>query len=158
EFGAYQINGKALSIHSNLYDLFGQLKGELAIEGTALTLPQVEFSTIELKSTFEPDHSPFILAIKGKWKDSMELLAKGSFLKKENSIWMEIQDLDGFAFKKPFSLQEPLSLQWGQNHFKLDHFFLNIADGTLSSRMEFGKGSSSIKIKATDFPLEFIHL
>lgn len=158
EFGAYQTTGKTLSIQTTLYDLFGELRGELSVEGNTLSFPQAHLSLIELKSTFEPGHSPFMFSLQGECKDPLELSGQGFLLKKEKGISIKMQDLDGYAFKKPFSLQEPFSLEWGEGYFKLDDFFLKIGDSNLSSRIDLSKTSSTIKIKGNDFPLEFIPL
>lgn len=157
-FEAYDISLESLTVESTLYDLFGDLRGEFSIEGKEVKLPQVELSKIDVKSTFEPHSSPFEFAVKGNWKDPVEISGKGNWQKRGNGVFLNMDNLGGYAFNKPFILCEPFSLECSSDHFKMSNFSLDIAKGHISSRIDLSKSTSLIKIKADEFPLEFITL
>ncbi|NGX37929.1 MAG: hypothetical protein K1000chlam2_01097 [Chlamydiae bacterium] len=158
EFGIYDTTCDLLTVESSLFDLFGDLRGEFSIEGQKIASAQVEFSDVEIKSTFEPHASPFEVSIKGNWKDPFKVISKGSWQKRGGGIFLNVNDFEGYAFNKPFSLCEPFSLEWNTDHFKMSNLSLDIARGHLFSRIDLNKSTTLIKIKAEEFPLEFIPL
>lgn len=158
DLGIYDTTCHSLSIESTLYDLFGDLRGEFSIEGQKIILPQMELDEVEVKSIFEPHTSPFEVAIKGNWEDPLQIIGKGNWQKRKGGVFLNVNDLDGYAFNKPFSLCESFSVEWNSDHFKMSNFSMDIARGHLSSRIDLTKTTSLIKIKAEEFPLEFIAL
>ena len=158
QFSAYDTTIETLSIESTLYDLFGDFRGDFAIVGKNLSLPEAEISELEINSTFEPNTSPFDFSIKGNWKDPIEITGDGQWQKRGQGIFLNMNHLVGTAFHKPFSLREAFSLEWNTDHFKMSNFSLDIARGHLFSRIDLTKSTSLIKIKAEEFPLEFIAL
>ncbi len=157
-FAAYEGACKTLIIESTAYDLFGELRGEFSIEGQAIDLPEIQLAEVEVKSTFEPQSSPFEFALKGNWKDPLKITGKGNWQQRGTGIFFNVDALNGFAFKNPFSLCEPFSLEWNTEHFKMSNFSMDIAQGHISSRIDLSKNASLIKVKANDFPLAFIAL
>lgn len=149
---------KVLAIDCALYDLFGDLRGEFSVEAAHIKAPKMDLQRLSVSSIFEPDSSPFSLFVKGNWDGPLEAFGKGDWKKKDGGIVAQMHSFSGAAFQKKFSLENPCTFDWTPNHFKIHNFSLNIGSGHLFSRIDLTKSTSLIKIKAEDFPLEFIPL
>ncbi len=158
EFGIYDTSLEAVTIESSIYDLFGELRGEFSVEGVDVSFPQIQLAHLEMKSTFEPHVSPFEFSVRGNWKDPLQLAGNGTWQKRGKGIFIDVDHFKGLAFKKPFSLCEPFSLEWNPDLFKMSNFSMDVATGHVTSRIDLTKTTSLVKIKAEEFPLEFIAL
>ncbi|NGX60103.1 MAG: hypothetical protein KR126chlam3_01266 [Chlamydiae bacterium] len=149
---------ETFSLESTLYDLFGDLRGEFSIEASHLTAPKVKFDRIEISSIFEPGASPFSFFAKGDWEGPLEVAGKGNWQKKNGGILTNVEAFNGFAYQKRIALCESFAIDWTPEHFKMHNLSLDIGNGHLFSRIDLTQSTSLIKIKADEFPLEFIPL
>ena len=147
---------EAFTLESTLYDLFGDIRGEFVIEASNLSAKALELEQISINSVFEPGASPFSFFAKGKWNGPLEVSGKGDWLKKGGGILTNIEAFKGCVFQKDFCLSKPFSIDWTPDHFKMHNLYLDIGKGHLFSRIDLTRSTSLIKIKADEFPLEFI--
>jgi hypothetical protein len=154
----YDTSIETFSFESALYDLFGDMRGELSIEGEKCSLPQMELSHVAIKSHVEPHASPLEVLVKGTWKEPFELHTKGSWQRRGLGYFFNIHSLYGHGFHSLFNLKETFTLEWGTEQFKLNNFAIDIGKGSLAAHIDLSEHTSQIKIKASEFPLEFIAL
>lgn len=158
ELGLYDLYAKTLTLECTLSDLFGHLQGECSLEGHQLVLADAELASLQLKSSIEPTLSPFSFVAEGRWKDPLYVEGKGSWQKRDQGLFLNLDLFEGFVCKKPFSLREPVSLEWDDHHCKMSNLSLDLGTGRLSSRIDLTPNSSLIKIKGDDFPLALLSL
>lgn len=158
EISCYDHGCKALTVETHFYDLFGDLRGEFSIEGKDAKIDQVSLEDFDLKSTFEPNASPFEFSVRGNWRDPLKVKGKGSWQKRGNGIYLNLKDFHGQAFHFPFTLKEAFSVEWSDAHLKTSNISMDVGRGSLSSRIDLSDTTSLIKFKANTFPLELVPL
>lgn len=149
---------ESLSIETTLYDLFGDLRGEFAIEASTLTAPTLKLDTLEVHSVFEPSSSPFSIKARGNYEGPLEVFGSGNWKKKDGGVFAKLESLKGTALQKAISLSESCTFLCSPKALKVHNLSLDIGEGHLFSRVDLSKKTSLIKIKGENFPLEFIPL
>lgn len=147
---------KQLTIKAAIEDIFHDIHGECSINAIDSTHNDIKLSQMVFHSSFTPHKSPFSLKANGNAKHPLEISMKGNWQKRDRGMFFDIHDCSGFISKKPFSLRDPFSIEWNLAQFQISQFVFDIANGYLSSRMDFTNESSLIKIKAKSFPLDFL--
>lgn len=148
----------SLTLESSIYDLFGEIQGDFDLEASQITGPKIEFEKIKVHSNFEPETSPFTFFAVGNIGSPIEMSGKGGWKWLAGGISASIDEWKGTAFNKVFALTEICNLELAAKSFKVHNFFMNIGEGTLFSRIDLSPSSSIVKIRADEFPLEFIPL
>lgn len=117
---------------------------------------EIRVDEVKLSSHFECAPFPFLFFMKGQWRDPFELTTNGNIQKREEGLFVKIQELFGFAFKKPLSLTSPFSLTWDPDHFKMSHCAMDVGSGYFFSQIDLNRNSSLIKLHGESFPLQFL--
>lgn len=158
EIAFYDQFCKSLTVEAHLSDLFGNLRGELAIEGQGAFSQELALDHFEIKSTVDPHVSPFTFSLRGSWKEPLAIDGEGSWQKRDSGLFLNIGQLSGLTQSFPFCLREPFTAEWNRSHFKMSHFAMDVGKGSLMGRIDLSDTSSLIKLQATDFPLNVIPL
>lgn len=153
-----QTQCQSLTFEGTFYDLFGDLRGEFALESTKFEAPNLQLEEIAVNSVFDPNTCPFSLYARGNFGGPLEIQGEGNWEKNKDSILVEVHQFKGHALQKSFALTQPFSLNGSFEHFKLQDFDMNIGGGHLFSHIDLSQTTSTIKILAEEFPLEFIPL
>lgn len=133
-------------------------EGTLQIKGSDFVQNELKIDTLNLSSTFESGKAPFLMECKGAWRDPLELISSGILTLEKETLQLQLNDLYGFALKKPFQLKEPLEILLTADHFKLNPLNLYIGDGVLSGRMDLTPATTLIKFKGEQCPIDFLSL
>lgn len=147
-----------LTLETNIYDLFGEIQGDFALEGAELKAPKFEFQELKILSTFEPGTSPFSFSAIGNFGGPFELLGKGNWKQTQGGISTVLEEFKGNASNKAFAITETCNIEWSSDRFKIESFRLDIGEGKLFSQIDLTNALSNVKIQAVEFPLEFIPL
>lgn len=149
---------EALTVETHFYDLFGDLRGEFSIEGRGGKFDQIHLDDFDIKSTFEPNASPFVFSVKGSTKEPFHAQGKGNWQKRGKGVYVLLNDFTGQALNSAIALKEPFNVEWTPSSFKMSQLAMDVGSGTITSQIDLSENTSLIKLKAKEFPLELIPL
>ncbi len=143
------------SLYSDLLDPFHAISGLIDIEVEKGKWHDLILDAASMETTRGTESWFFKLFAEGKWKHPLEIHMNGSW---SDRFKADIQSLTGTFYNHPFTLLDPVHLEWTQNTFRLPNVEIAIGDANVFVHMERDHDTTDARLRFNRLPLDFLSL
>lgn len=143
------------SFYSDLIDPFQTPSGLIDIEVEKGKWHDLVIDTASLETHREAQNWLFTLFAEGKWKHPLEVHMKGSLSEKGSA---DIEDLTGTFYNHPFTLSNPVHLEYSSTLFRLPNAEFSIADASALVHIDRNSSHTDARLRFNNLPLDFLSL
>lgn len=147
-----------ISLYTDLINPFQSLSGNAYLDLEHAKWEDLLLESASLETASEGDVWPFRLFAEGTWKHPLELHLNGQGSYKDSHLVVRTDTGTGNFFRHTLSLEEPWTLEWSPDIFRLTDLHLNVGGGTLYANLDRRGDETDGRFKCTQLPLDLLAL
>lgn len=141
----------------------GTLSADFPEGSSRLDLGKSRFGDLQLQSanletTKEGESWPYIFYAEGKWKHPLIVQSRGFWSYLNDNFYAKVLDWSGVFYNHPFSLSEPVEIEWGPDKFRLSDTTLTLAGATLFASASRSGEKADARLQLSQMPLDVLSL
>ncbi|MGD2169676.1 MAG: hypothetical protein PVI40_05505, partial [Chlamydiota bacterium] len=136
-------------------DLFYERNTSIEAEFKDAQIYGAYFPSISLKTAFEGENWPFTVNIDGQ---NIQSDVTGFWDYRNNSFDMNVQDISGSSYQKPFLLKEPFSIKMEPESLEVTPVDIEMPNSSFLASLQIDKNNAFIEISSQNFPIEFLSM
>jgi hypothetical protein len=156
DFAYRKLTAQEMILDGELIDIFKTLEGKIRIDAQKAQYASLLLSQLHINTQSTNGKWPFSLHAKGMWADGLDVASSGAWSRAGDQVTIQVGELTGFMFKKPFALQKPLQVAFSKDTLAITDWDMRLADGGFVLDLDLGKSYSKGNFKAEHFPLDLL--
>ncbi len=149
---------KELMLRGNLSDVLISPKGEIKIDGDKCSCGKLGIFSFTFNTYYSNKEWPYTFDLKGGEAHDLQMSSSGFLEKEESSYKIIVDTFGGFALKKAFATESPLTISWDKKAVSLNNLNLRVGEGSLNGSFSFTPQYINAEVKAEHLPLDFLTL
>ncbi len=140
---------------SNLYEL---PEGSVRLDLGKSRFGDLQIQSANLETAKEGESWPYIFYAEGKWKHPLIVQSRGFWSYQNEKFYAKTLDWSGVFYNHPFSLSEPVVIEWSPEKFSLSDTTLTLANATLFASASRSGANADARLQMSQMPLDVLSL